>query len=105
MREWYRKNAERARESARLSSLRRTPEQRHAEYLKRRANGYRDPHRAAHNMVTHALERGDLIRGQCERIDEGSCRGRIEAHHDDYDKPLDVRWLCRAHHAEVHRKF
>lgn len=23
-------------------------------------------------------------------------------HHEDYDRPLDVRWLCARHHADVH---
>jgi hypothetical protein len=28
----------------------------------------------------------------------------VQAHHDDYDKPLEVRWLCRKHHQALHRK-
>lgn len=28
---------------------------------------------------------------------------KVEAHHDDYAKPLNVRWLCQAHHKQWHR--
>lgn len=26
----------------------------------------------------------------------------VEAHHEDYDKPLDVVWLCKRHHEARH---
>lgn len=68
-----------------------------------RKRGYRpgDPKKvAARNAVNHALAIGELVKGECEV--GADCRGSIEAHHDDYDKPLSVRWLCKKHHGEVH---
>jgi len=56
----------------------------------------------AHAAVAKAKREGVLVQGSCEFADE-TCYGRIEAHHDDYDKPLDVRWLCVRHHGFVHR--
>jgi hypothetical protein len=32
------------------------------------------------------------------------CGRKGERHHDNYDRPLEVRWLCRTHHSEVHRR-
>lgn len=29
---------------------------------------------------------------------------RTHAHHEDYARPLDVKWLCYVHHKEKHRK-
>lgn len=61
-----------------------------------------DPVKArARAAVRTALRNGKLKRGDCEI--GGDCRGRIEAHHDDYDRPLDVRWLCTKHHGLIER--
>src|ERR1035437_2598674 len=54
--------------------------------------------RACHKLVSTALINGSLIKLPC-----GVCGElRTEAHHDDYDKPLDVRWLCRSCHLAHH---
>ena len=54
---------------------------------------------AAHAAVAKAVRRGDLARSPCEVCGEV----RAQAHHDDYSKPLDVRWLCfRCHREHAH---
>ena len=30
---------------------------------------------------------------------------KTQAHHDDYDKPMEVIWLCSVCHGEKHRKY
>jgi hypothetical protein len=55
----------------------------------------------AHNAVAAALANGELLRGPCE-LEGAGCYGAVLAHHDDYAKPLDVRWLCRRHHGHWH---
>lgn len=42
--------------------------------------------------------RGKLIPAPCEKCGTA----KTEMHHDDYAKPLDVRWLCRPCHLDHH---
>jgi len=77
----------------------RTKAGRGAEYRKARAYAARHPEkRWAHEKVKDALRRGDLMKSPCEEC--GSLN--VQAHHDDYTKPLSVRWLCRRHHRAFH---
>jgi len=55
--------------------------------------------RKAHAACKAAILAGRLTRCSCEKCGHSPA----EAHHDDYSKPLDVRWLCRRHHVEHHR--
>ena len=52
----------------------------------------------AQPKVMSALSSGRLQKEPCE-----ICGRDAEAHHDNYNYPLQVRWLCRKHHAEWHR--
>lgn len=53
----------------------------------------------AHNVVAWALKTGKLVRPErCSRCERG---GRIEAHHESYDRPLEVEWLCARCHSHV----
>lgn len=62
----------------------------------------------AHNLVETALAQGILSRpegceecGTTKKFKDG--RSGIQAHHDDYNKPLTVRWLCQACHHAWHK--
>lgn len=55
-----------------------------------------------YQIVARAIRSGKLIKPTvCSVCNQ---ERRIEAHHEDYAKPLDVVWVCRVHHAEVHRR-
>ena len=75
---------------------------REAIVAKRHDYGERWPEKDyARSVVNNAITAGKMSRGACEvGVD---CYGRIEAHHDDYDRPLDIRWLCQRHHELHHR--
>lgn len=55
----------------------------------------------ANSAVANALRRGALQKLPCWCCGEET----VEAHHPDYAAPLDVIWLCPAHHKEIHLAF
>lgn len=57
-------------------------------------------HCVARWQVHRALRTGRLTRQPCEVCGAE----KVHAHHDDYSRPLEVRWLCPAHHREIHAK-
>jgi hypothetical protein len=50
-------------------------------------------------LVSRAIKSGKLTRLPCEICGNPEVHG----HHEDYSKPLDVRWLCPKHHYEHHQ--
>ena len=58
--------------------------------------------RAAHIATGNAIRDGKLTPEPCERC--GQAVG-VQAHHEDYSKPLDVTWLCPPCHGQLHREI
>ena len=55
----------------------------------------------AHNAVTRAVKKGILLRCPCIRCGET----KSLAHHEDYDKPLEIIWLCQPCHKQRHKEL
>jgi ribosomal protein S27AE len=87
----------------RAEEIRRQVNERYAadpeRHRERKRRSYDPVKQAARNAVRTAIERGELERQPC-----GCGAEYAEAHHDDYDKPLEVRWLCPRCHRQHHAK-
>jgi hypothetical protein len=66
------------------------------EYREKYPNKYR-----AHNLVNNSIRDKKLFKKPCEIC---GTEKDIHAHHDDYLEPLNVRWLCCAHHSQWHKE-
>lgn len=56
--------------------------------------------RKANIIVGNAVRSGKLIPWPVCAVPE--CCDKPQGHHPDYSRPLDVVWLCPAHHEEAH---
>jgi hypothetical protein len=55
----------------------------------------------AANLTQKALKTGEIIRQSCQLCGAPNS----VAHHEDYDQPLTITWLCRSHHVKRHREL
>lgn len=53
----------------------------------------------ARGVVNYEMRTGKMQKAPCEICGEL----KVEAHHDDYNKPKEVRWFCPRHHKEWHK--
>lgn len=63
----------------------------------------------AQNVLEVAIRKGIVIRrARCETCGTAATfkdgRTAIQAHHPDYNKPLDVMWLCQPCHHKWHKE-
>lgn len=52
----------------------------------------------ARKLLQYAFKMGRIEKLPCEAC--GS--EESQAHHEDYSKPMDVKWFCNLHHSHVH---
>lgn len=53
----------------------------------------------ARDKVYREVKKGNLIKLPCEVCSDK----KAQAHHEDYSKPLDIKWLCFKHHFQLHK--
>jgi hypothetical protein len=72
--------------------------ERHAEL----ARAYRARNREktrAQNLLNYSVRKGLMARGPCDVCGTDQ---KVHAHHHDYTKPYEVRWLCFKCHKDSH---
>lgn len=75
----------------------RGPRKTNAEY-KRIQKARHPDHDNCREMTRYLVRTGKIVKSACEVCGDVN----VEAHHEDYSNPLNVRWLCRKHHREIH---
>lgn len=97
--EWQRKNREHVRKIERIRNSTLKGKIIRKEIAKRYAEKNRIK-RLAKDAVHNAIRAGKLNKMPCVKCGIK----KAEGHHPNYTKPLEVIWLCKKHHKEIHKK-
>lgn len=76
------------------------PKEEHYAYGTGMSQQEKDKRKRARSTLNHYLRDKKIQRMPCEICGDK----KAEAHHDDYDKPLDIRWLCKNCHRKWHKE-
>ena len=89
----------------RIKKMRISNPEKYAQYMKKKKNWVlQNPHkRKAQVLSGNRMVRYGLKNDSCEFC--GIKDVPLDGHHHDYDKPLDVTWLCKKCHGLEHRKI
>jgi DNA-directed RNA polymerase subunit RPC12/RpoP len=57
-------------------------------------------------LVQTAVKRGNLVKpAVCSRCGKAFPKEKLQAHHHDYSRPLEVSWYCDKCHKQVHKEL
>lgn len=102
-RDWYKRNPENSKiRTKRSVEFRKNNPDKIKRYLKEQKDKNPEKFKAGH-ILRNAVFRKKIVKpNTCEKC--MMQKDRIEAHHEDYSKPLEVVWLCVSCHKKMHRK-
>ncbi len=76
----------------------------HAAYMREWRKTNRLSGLARAKATTRAHSRIYVMRGKLKPQPCQTCgtTANLQRHHPDYSKPLEIQWLCKKHHLELH---
>jgi hypothetical protein len=74
----------------------------HAAYMREWRKTHRMTEEQRKKDSCRSYAREYLKRGKLKKEGCAVCGADAQMHHPDYDRPLDVVWLCKKHHQDIH---
>lgn len=96
---WYKNTIEKRQEYERERFKRPERKKQVLGYQKQRREKYKGKN-LARAKINNGYKNGTIKKQPCEVCGNP----KTQAHHPDYRKPLDVKWLCFKHHRELHNQ-
>jgi hypothetical protein len=68
-------------------------------------NNWEKSRRECRKLTAKAIRNGNIVKPKrCSRCGDIPIPRKLHAHHDDYEKPYEIKWLCCSCHMRLHWK-